>query len=37
VTSVMAMIKQRLSEGQTMTDRGADIGDQLQAAGTLAR
>jgi esterase/lipase superfamily enzyme len=37
VTSVMAMIKQRLSEGQTMTDRGADIGDQLQTAGTLAR
>ena len=37
VTSVMAMIKQRLSEGQTMSDRGANIGDQLQTAGTLVR
>jgi esterase/lipase superfamily enzyme len=37
VTSVMGMIRQRLSEGQTLTDRGANLGDQLENASTLAR
>jgi esterase/lipase superfamily enzyme len=37
VTSVMGMIRQRLTAGQTMTDRGADLGDQLENAGTLVR
>src|ERR1035438_5533143 len=30
VTSVMGMIRQRLSAGQIMTDRGTDLGDQLE-------
>jgi esterase/lipase superfamily enzyme len=30
VTSVMGMIRQRLSAGQTMTDRGSDLGAQLE-------
>lgn len=37
VTSVMGMIRQRLSAGQAMTERGADVGAQLENAGTLAR
>jgi esterase/lipase superfamily enzyme len=37
VTSVMGMIRQRLSAGQTMTDRGADIGEQLENVGTSVR
>jgi esterase/lipase superfamily enzyme len=30
VTSVMGMIKRRLSDGQAMTDRGSNLSDQLQ-------
>lgn len=37
VTSVMGMIRQRLSAGQTMTDRGANLGDQLESASSLVR
>jgi esterase/lipase superfamily enzyme len=37
VTSVMGMIKQRLTAGQTMTDRGADLSGQLEIANPLAK
>src|SRR5450631_4431314 len=37
VTSVMAMIKQRLSEGQTMSDRGADFSGQLEIVNPLPK
>jgi esterase/lipase superfamily enzyme len=35
ITSVMGMIKQRLSQGQTMTDRGQDLTGQLERATSL--
>ncbi len=37
VTSVMGMIKQRLSDGQAMTDRGTSFGDQLERATALGK
>ncbi len=37
VTSVMAMMKKRLSEGQKMTDRGSSVGSQLDQATTLGK
>jgi esterase/lipase superfamily enzyme len=37
VTSVMGMIRQRLSEGQAMTDRGSNFGDQLEQATALGK
>lgn len=37
VTSVMGMIKRRLSEGQAMTDRGSSLGAQLEQATTLGK
>lgn len=37
VTSVMGMIRQRLSAGQTMTDRGADLGARLENVSGLVR
>jgi esterase/lipase superfamily enzyme len=37
VTSVMGMIKQRLSDGQAMTDRGAGLSDQLEQATDLGK
>ena len=37
VTSVMGMIKQRLSAGQAMTDHGAGLSDQLEIVNPLPR
>jgi esterase/lipase superfamily enzyme len=37
VTSVMGMIRQRLSDGQAMTDRGSSFGDPLQQATVLGK
>jgi esterase/lipase superfamily enzyme len=37
VTTVIGMVRQRLSAGQTMTDRGADLGGQLDNVGALAK
>ena len=37
VTSVMGMIRQRLSAGQIMTDRGADLGARLENVSGLVR
>jgi len=37
VTSVVGMIRQRLSEGQTMSDGGADLGAQLENVSGLVR
>jgi esterase/lipase superfamily enzyme len=37
VTSVVDMIKQRLSAGQTMTDHGAGLSDQLEIVNPLPR
>jgi esterase/lipase superfamily enzyme len=37
VTSVMGMIRQRLSAGQKMTDRSTNLSDQLEGANTLVR
>jgi esterase/lipase superfamily enzyme len=37
ITSVMGMIRQRLSEGQAMTDRGSNFGDQLEQATALGK
>jgi esterase/lipase superfamily enzyme len=37
VTSVMGMIRQRLSEGQAMTDRSANLSEQLEGVSSLAR
>ena len=37
VTSVMGMIRRRLSEGQALSDQGTDLGDQLENVSTLAK
>jgi esterase/lipase superfamily enzyme len=37
VTSVMGMIRQRLNDGQAMTDRGSNFGDQLEQATALGK
>jgi esterase/lipase superfamily enzyme len=37
VTSVMAMIRQRLTEGQAMTSRGSGLGDQVEQATGLGK
>lgn len=37
VTSVMGMIRQRLSAGQSMTEQGTDLGAQLENVSGLAR
>jgi esterase/lipase superfamily enzyme len=37
VTSVMAMIQQRLKDGQAMTDRGSVLSDQLEQATALGK
>ena len=37
VTSVMAMIRQRLKDGQAMTDREPDLGAQLEQATALGK
>ncbi len=37
VTSVVGMIKQRLSEGQAMTDSGSTLSDKLEQATALGK
>jgi hypothetical protein len=37
VTSVMGMIKRRLSDGQAMTDRGSKASDYLEKATSLVK
>jgi esterase/lipase superfamily enzyme len=37
VTSVMGMIKRRLSEGQAMSDRGSNVSDYLEQATTFGK
>jgi hypothetical protein len=37
VTSVMGMIKQRLSAGQAMTDRGSGLSDQLEIVNPIPK
>jgi esterase/lipase superfamily enzyme len=37
VTSVMGMIRQRLSDGQAMTDRSTNLSDQIEGVSNLTR
>jgi esterase/lipase superfamily enzyme len=37
VTNVMGLIRHRLSEGQTMTDRGSNLADQIDQVTTLGK
>jgi esterase/lipase superfamily enzyme len=37
VTSVMGMIRRRLSDGQAMTDRGSNFSDQMEQVTTLGK